>query len=465
MPDFSTISQSPDIRAIVQENTLERAFHDSLYPRLMFRGEAEPIIFPANIGDSLVFTGIGLIKPKMRPLAPNTDPAPSDYQKEQWDIQLQTYADTIDTPMPTSIAAIANLFLRNAQQLGLGAGQTLNRLVRNKMYNAALSGHTVADGAQGPTVTLRVKRLNGFTKARQTTGNAVRFTVVSAANPLPILIFDTTPAQVARNVIGFSPDTAGDEIGPGTVTLDAVVTVLDRAYVIAVDRTFLVRVGGGFKVDDVGSGDILRLQDIRALVARFRQSNVPMMPDGRYHMHLDPTSETQVFADPEFQRLNTSLPDYVMYRELAIGELHGVIYFRNTECPQADTVEGGSTATFSQDDPFAGELYNNGVVATGVPIHRALLVGMEGVKEYYQDLSALITEAGVTGKIGEPRITNNSIEVFTERVQLILRSPQNRLQDQVAASYRFIGDWAVRTDATTGDVARFKRLGTVEHGA
>lgn len=190
MPDFSTISQSPDIRAIVQENTLERAFHDSLYPRLMFRGEAEPIIFPANIGDSLVFTGIGLIKPKMRPLAPNTDPAPSDYQKEQWDIQLQTYADTIDTPMPTSIAAIANLFLRNAQQLGLGAGQTLNRLVRNKMYNAALSGHTVADGAQGPTVTLRVKRLNGFTKARQTTGNAVRFTVVSAANPLPILIFD-----------------------------------------------------------------------------------------------------------------------------------------------------------------------------------------------------------------------------------------------------------------------------------
>jgi hypothetical protein len=34
------------------------------------------------------------------------------------------YADAIDTHMPTSITAIANLFLRNAQQMGLAAGMT-----------------------------------------------------------------------------------------------------------------------------------------------------------------------------------------------------------------------------------------------------------------------------------------------------------------------------------------------------
>lgn len=464
MPDFSTILQSPEIRSLVQENILERAFHDALFPRLLFRGEASPQLWPANIGDTMVFTGVGLIRPKMKPLTPGQDPAPSDYAKEQWTAQLQQYADTIDTHMPTSITAIANLFLRNAQQLGLSAGQSLNRLTRNKLYNAAVSGHTVADGGQGPTTTLRVKRLNGFTRSR-VGGSTVRYETVSGSNPLPIKVFDQAgPAEVSRNVTGFTPDTAGDEIGPGTLTLDVAVTVLDRAYVIADDRTFLVRVGGGFKVDDVGSNDVLRLADVRSGVARFWQMNVPEQPDGRFHCHLGPTSQAQIFADPEFQRLLTSLPDYFMYRQFALGELLGCVFFRNSEAPIDATVDGGPTATYSQDDPFAGELFNSGA-ATGVPIHRPLFVGQGGIYEYYQDLGQLITDAGVTGRVGEPSITNNGIEVMSERIQLIIRAPLNRLQDSVSTSWKFIGDWPVRTDATTGDAARYKRILAIEHGA
>ncbi len=62
MADFSTILQTPQIRAIVQENILERAFHDALFPRLLFRGEATVQNYPLNVGDSMVFTGAGLIK-------------------------------------------------------------------------------------------------------------------------------------------------------------------------------------------------------------------------------------------------------------------------------------------------------------------------------------------------------------------------------------------------------------------
>lgn len=461
MPDFSTILQSPDIRALVQDGILERAFHDALFPRLLFRGEAAPQIWPGNIGDSMIFTGVGLIKKKMKPITPGSDPVPSDYAKEQWTAQIQQYADTIDTHMPTSITAIANLFLRNAQQLGLGAAQTMNSLVRNKLYNAALSGHTVADGAQVATTSLLVKRLNGFTRSR-VGGSTVRYETVSGSNPLPIVVF--TGSATAVNVIGFTPVTPGDEIGPGTLTLSAAVTVADRAYVIANDRTSLVRVGGGFSVDSIGSNDLLRLADIRSAVARFWQQNVPEQPDGRFHCHLDPISQTQIFADPEFQRLLTSLPDYFMYRQFALGELLGCVFFRNSEVPQVDTVDGGSTASFSQDDPFAGELYNNGAT-TGVQIHRALFVGQGSIYEYYQDLSQLITEAGVTGRVGAPQITNNGIEVMSERVQLIIRAPLNRLQDSVSTSWKFIGDWPVRTDSTTGDVARYKRMLVIEHGA
>jgi hypothetical protein len=118
---------------------------------------------------------------------------------------------------------------------------------------------------------------------------------------------------------------------------------------------------------------------------------------------------------------------------------------------------------FDEDDPFAGELTSDGTAA-GVPIHRPLFTGQAAIYEYYQELSQLITEAGVTGKVGEPSITNSGIDVFTDRIQLIFRSPQNRIQDIVATSWKFIGDWPVRTDVTTGDAARFKRIVVIEHG-
>lgn len=433
----------------------------------MFRGEAAPQLWAGNIGDTQIFTGVGLVKPKMQALQPGQDPVPSSYTFEQWEATLQQYADSIDTPMPTSMVAIANLFLRNAQQLGLSAGQAVNRIARNRLYNAGLSGWTVADGAQAAVTTLRVKRINGFTRARRpglSGASQVRFDLVSASNPLPITIFDNAgPAEVSRTVVGFTPDTSGDETGPGTLTISGgAVTVSDRAYVFSVDRTFLARVGGGNKVDDIGSLDILKLADIRNAVAHLRQQNVPAMPSGRFHCHFAPASENQVFADPEWQRLHTSLPDYYMYKDFVVGDVLGCVFFRNSENPQADTVEGGLTATYSQEDPFAGELYNTGA-STGLKIQRPIFVGQGAILEYYSDLSMLLTEAGITGKVGEPKINNNGIEVFTDRIQLILRAPQNRLQDLVSTSWRFIGDWPIRTDAAVGDAARYKRMAIIEH--
>lgn len=467
MADFSTILQSPQVRAIVQDNLLERAFHDALFPRLLFRGDAEPVEWPANVGDTMVFSGVGLIPPKMQPLQPGQDPVPSNYQVEQWVAQLQQYADTIDTPMPTSIVAIANLFLRNAQQLGVSAGQSLNRLVRDKMYDAALSGNTVADGAQSGVTTLRVARLNGFTTARNPNlagASTVRFDGVSTANPLAVNI-NGTGGVVARNVTGFVADTPGDTIGPGVLTIDSSVTVADRAYVISVDSSYIVNAGGAATIDGIGPSNQFRLSLIRQAIARFRQQNVPDHPDGMFHMHLDPTSESELYNDPELQRLMTALPDYFVYRQFAIGQMLGTAFFRNTECPLPETVVGGNASyispalSFSQQDPFPGELVN----ANGTVIHRPLLSGQGGIKEYYQDLNQLLTEAGITGRVGEFQISNNGIEVSVERIQLILRSPLNRLQDMVAASWKFIGDWPLRTDASTGDKARYKRFVSVQH--
>lgn len=466
MPAFSVISQDPTIRSLVQDGMLERAFHDALYPALLFRADAEPILYPGNVGDSQVFTGKGLLKPKVKPLAPGQDPTPSTAPFEQWVATMQKWADTIDTYMPNSVVDIANLFLANAATLGLGAGQTMNRVVREQMYNSAMSGHTVADVAAGPVTSIHVARLNGFTKARRpdlTTGSPVKFDTVSGNNPLQILVTHLG-TDTAVNVIGFVSDNPGDEIGPGTLTLDAAVTVSVRDPVNALNATFLDRVGGGKSVDAITHTSLFRLADIRAMVGRFRNMNVRPQASGYYHCHLDPISEGQIFNDSEFNRLLTSLPDSFLYQEFALGRLLGTVFYRNSECPQATTVDGGTTDSYSTDDPFGGELFTLGSATTGVPIHRPLFSGMGAIKEYYLNMSELITEGGVTGKVGEPKVTADGIEVNVDRVQLIIRAPLDRLQEKVACSWKFYGAYAVRTDVTTGDAAAFKRMGVVEHG-
>ncbi len=468
MADFSTILQSPEVRQVVQENLLERAFHDALFPGLLYRGEAVPQPWPAHSGDSQIFSAPGLIRPKQKPLQPGTDPTPSSYTVEQWESTLQQYADTIDTHMPTSIAAIIDLFMRNAHQLGMSASQSLNRIVRDRMYNAAMSGWTVATTSTTASASLAVQNLNGFTKARRPTvagASKVRFEAVSAGNPLPITV-EEAGGGVTRNVIGFTPTNPGDEIGPGVLLLDAVATVVSRGYVKSYDRSNMVIAGGGNSVGDISPADTLKLAHFRQAVSSFWQNSVPVHTDGRFHGHIDPVSISQVYEDPEFQRLNTSLPDYVIYRQFALGEMLNIVFFRNTESPIRETVQtlNDVGVTYSTEDQFGGELYSNGNATTGTPIHRVLLSAQGGIYEYFQDLMQLITDAGVTGKVAEPRIVNNGIEVMSDRIQLIIRGPLNRLQDLVSVSWKFIGDWPARTDATTGDTARYKRFITIEHG-
>jgi hypothetical protein len=466
--DFSVILQTPQFRAIVQENALDRMFRDALFPEQLFRAEATaPERWDANVGDNKTFTGKGLMAVNLIPLIPGQDPQPGDYSLEQWTALQAKWANSIDTNLPTAYAACVNKLTQDLQQLGLNAGQTLNRVSRYRLFNAADSGWTVADGAQSSTTTLLVKRLNGFTRSRRpdlSAGSPVRYDVVTANNPLSISYVHTATTSTV-NVIGFTPVTPGDEIGPGTLTLDAAITVSDRDPVMASTRTFRTLSGGGNATDAIGSTDILHLVDVRTAVARLRDANVQPTNDGYFHFHLDPTGESQLFADNEVQRLNIGQLDSDMYKDFQIGRLMGCIFYRNNEVPKGTNVFGGTTATFSPRDPIAGELYSNGNATTGTAVHRALVVGREAFNEYYVDQTAMITEAGVQGRIERgATIRNNGIEMEVERIKVIMRSPQDRLQENVSNTWAFQGDFVVRTDGATGDAAAFKRVGAVLFG-
>jgi hypothetical protein len=448
---------------------LERAFHNALYPRLLFRGEAVPQKWTQNIGDNMTFTAEGLLTPDASPLIPGQDPDDAQATFEQYSAQLQQYGKpSISTFMPNDMVAIAKIFMSNARRLGLAAAQAINNQVRDRMYNAAESGWTVVDGAFSGVATIRVKRLNGLTRARRpdlAAGSPVAFAPVSTNNPLSVHIFDSG-ADTVFSIISFLADNPGDEIGPGTITLNTTVTsVLNRAYVKTADRSDLTIVGGGNKVDDVTAVDTPSFTDVRSALTNLQNNNIPVHPDGRFHAHMDPTSQARLYDTPEWQRLNTSLPDFYYYRQYALGEFLGIVFMNDTQCPQSNTVVGGSTATFSLQDPFAPELFGgaNAGTVNGVPLHRMIITGMGGIFEYYMDQSALITEAGLNGKTGAFSITNNGIEVLTERITLIIRAPIDKLQQSVSMSWSLFADWPVRTDASTGDAARYKRFATILH--
>jgi hypothetical protein len=455
----------PSIQELVQQGAVERAFHDGLYPNLAYRAEAMAEEWPANTGQLILMSRPGLLTPKVRPLTPGSDPQPSIVPYEQWSATLSQFADAVDTPMLTAITAAGNLFLRNIQQLGLGAGQSVNHLARNNLFIAYLSGQTCLIAATLTTDTqIRVGAINGFTDVLVPGPNQVAPRPVSPANPLSVTV-GIGAAAVKVNVIGAVPDIPADTNGPGTLLLSAAIgtAFANRTAVISSAAPRIVRTGGGASVDAIGPSDTVVLQDVINACALLRRANVLPHEDGYYHAHISPLSNSQLFADNVLQRLNTALPEGIMYSSGFVGHISGILFFMNTESP--DALNTGTRVfngpNFAQYSPEIGaETTNDGQVDIG----RIIVTGKGALYERYLDESQLVTEAGVTGAIGTFDVVNQGIQILTERIRLILRSPQDRLQQVVSSAWSITTSFPVPSDITApSGPERFKRAVVIEH--
>lgn len=444
-----------EIANIIQDRTLERVFHDALYPRLLYRSEAMAESWAANLGERMTFTRAGLIPVKIQPLTPGQDPTPSTYAFEQWEVEAKQQGDTIDTHMPTSQVSIAPLFMRNTVQLGLNAGETLNRLVRDRLFRAYLGGTTnLAVAGVAGQVSIEVASINGFT---ETLSNG-RVVPVSSAAPIA-----ATVGAESVSVIGAEASNPLDPFGRGRLFLAAALvgSPAIRSVVLATNRSRIVRVGGGSSVDALTGSSIITMQDIINAVTRMRTMKIPPCSDGFYHVHMTPNGEAQIFADPVFQRLYQSLPESAAYRDYAIGQLLGCRFYRDTENP--NTINSGPLVASGSSAQSSGEIGGDVVNGAGVPVDRTIILGGGTIYEKYLDESKYITDAGVTGKIGQFSVVNNGVQVMTNRIRYILRAPLDRLQQVVAQTWSWSGDFAIPSDILTGDPARFKRAVIIEH--
>ncbi len=437
------------INNMIQDNLLQQYFLDSLFPKQLFRGMAKRESWTANVGETAIFTRTGILPINTKARKPGVDPTPQNpVSIEQWSVTCNPYNDTIDTFMPNSEVALASLFVQNTQKLGMQAGQTLDHIVRNRLYNAYLSGNAYALASTNNSTSLRINTCEGF-------GVILvdgRPRAVSAANRQKI-----TVNGVVNYVTGIALDVDDEPYGPGTLTLAIAISATAGEAVLADNRSRIIRAGGGATSNALTANSFLTMAQIRAGVARLRTLNVPTYADGTYHMHLDPTSEAQLFADTEFQRLLRGCPDHTMMKDFALGQLMGVTFYSNNECP--------SLLNTSTYDKIAGDMVVQLGANAGVEIHRAILLGENSVMEKYVNESHYETEAGTLAKIGNFSITNNGVEVVTEGIRHIIQAPSNRLQNIVPQTWSFTGDWGIPTDSVTGDTAMYKRGIIFEHGA
>lgn len=448
-----------------QQGLLERAYHDGLYPNLAYRAEAAPEEWEVNTGETRTMTRAGLLPPIVTPQIPGTDPIPQQVPFEQWTATLSQFSGAVDTNLPTSTTTNANLFLRNLHQLGLQAGQSVNRLARNELFKAYVSGQTVTTTTIGAGDTqLRVASLNGFTDV-VIPNSSLAPQPVSASFPLAAKV-GAPGSQVAVTIVGFQADTPGDVYGSGTLFLSAAIGTAfatTRNPVVSAYAPTVVRTGIGNSIDGIGANDTLTLQHVFNSVALLRRQNVQPHDDGYFHCHISPVMMAQLFADPVFQRLNQSLPEHAIYKEGFLGWMAGVMFFMNNESPETATVNGGTLVATALSGVFASEIGAEVTNGSGVNIGRAIITGKGGIYEKYRDESAYVTEAGTTGKIGEFDVVNNSIQILTERIRLVIRSPMDRLQQNVSAAWSITTSFPIPSDITApGGTQRFRRCIVIE---
>lgn len=444
-----------------QQSLIERAMYDALFPNMLFRMEAEVDQWPLHTGTQILSTRTGLMTPKTKPLRAGVDPDPDSAPHEQWIMNLFRYGSRVDTHMPTAVTANADLFLDNIKTLGLNAAQSMNRIVRNNLYTPYLSGNTVviANALTGDT-TIRVAAINGFTDVVTTDANgSVRPVPVSTSFPLPITITGVTGT---RNVVGFVADNPDDLFGPGTLQLSATLgaAVAARSPVVSSAAPIIYRVGGGASIDAIGSNDVLQLQDINAAAASLRTNNVLKHEDGMFHGHLPPSGITNLGTDDVLRRGMNANIESSYYKDAYIAELYKTAMLENNECPDSGNTGAltstGVSAMYSED--IGAETINE----SGVRIGRMIITGRGCLQERWLDESAYVSQAGVTGKIGEFDVATNGISVETLRTKLIISAPINVFQDQVRAAWSASTSFAAPTDKATGNASRYKRAIALE---
>lgn len=406
------------IQAILQNGLLYRAFEDALSPDFLYAATASSRPWGGSVGDTSTFTKPGLLTPVTTPLVVGNDPAAATYSIEQYSATMNQYGNSMDTNLLQSSMALASKFIEDNTLLAVNAGQSLNRVARNKLYAAYGGGRTWATSVVTST-TIAVNDTTGFGTVLV---NGVP-TAVSVTNPLPI-----TVNGVANTVVSVNSATS--------LTLGTSITTAVGQTVLANNAPVSVRNGAATSRYGIATTDLATAALFRTAVARLRSMAVPTV-NGNYVAHIDATTEAELFADADFKQAYQGRGDSEVFQEMSIGTFLGIDWVRNIEAPT--TTDGGSTQNLT--------------------IHRPIVFGGGAlIAAPFENMGTLL--ADVNTGAGSIELIGPSAGV---QVAHIVRPPLDKLQQVVSSSWSWVGDFAVPSDSGTGDAALYKRGVVIEH--
>ena len=407
------------ITAIMQNGMLDKTFQDALIPEFLYPALADQQPWQGGLGDTKTFTRKGLLSPVTTAIT-GSDASANTYSIEQWSVIMDQYGNSVDTNLLQSSMTLASKFLADVQTLGINAGQSINQVCRNKLFAAYAGGQTWCTTAGSSDTSIIVQSVNGFQNVMV---NGV-LTPVSGSNPLNVTI-----NGVANTVTGVN-------VGTSTLTLGSARVDVQGDPVIAANAPTIVRPTGISTGFNLVAGSVATLAMFRSAVARLRSMNVPTF-GGYFVAHIDATTEAELFADADFKQALQGRVDSPIWQGLSIGRFSGIDWVRNLEAPTVAPT-GGSTVT----------------------AHRAIVMGQNAlVAAPFEDTGSLLAGTGVED-VPSVRMVNAA---NTVDVALIVRPPQDRLQQNISTTWSYVGDFGVPSDSLTGDAALYKRACVVEH--
>lgn len=468
------------IQGLLQQNFLERELEEGLDSILAYRGLVVEETVPARIGETLTRTRKGRRAPITAPmnLANNSgidnglSSANGVFSIEQYTFSLQEYADTTDLNLMAEQAEIVRQFLNNARNLAVQAAQSLERICRQKLFNAYLGGNTrtivdpgsgivASTSAQPASITsgtttagIHVDDIRGF----QTVLVAGAVTPVSSSAVLPTVFTKSTGVTGTLEVqlatpysavsLGYQSGksaldvTTTPEAVPGILTIKntggSTWTIGAGDALVASTAPLIMRPFGRRTTPDIKASDVLTMGILADAMAYMRDNGVPPMDDGTFHILLNNTSMRQLWADPDFKSMaqGRGAGDPV-YRDMDIVTLLGMTFIPTTET------------------------YIHQISGNAFKVQRPIICGAESIIQgNYEGMQTWLSESGIDA----------SQVAMVDGVVQIVREPLDRLKQIVAQSWTWIGDFAVPTDLTatptiipTASGAAYKRAVVIEH--
>ncbi|RFB80005.1 DUF4043 domain-containing protein [Methylovirgula sp. 4M-Z18] len=444
------------LQAAIQQGFLETEFQAGLTSGLAYRKIADREPVAINIGESVTKTRFGYKAPATTPLMPSANTnldnglTSSPFAIEQYVLNINQYADTIDLNIVTSQVGIANQALVNAKNNGFQARQTLDRLARNALFGGTpvgpatfggyLGGNTrvrTTLGSAGPTIA--VDDVRGFELALS---NGT-FSPVTGSNTAQVLVgADIYTLQgVTRDATNVSTSViTGDPTGAlkgisGALTFTTSVSVADGTagnVVVHQNGPLIVRPSNRATWNNLVAGDALTAATIQTAVAQLRANTGS---DETFDFFLDPFSMMSLYRDQDFKLAYQGQYGSNELRHGEIFQLYGCNFHQTNEAPLQS--------------------------ANGLTIRRPIIVAQGALIE--GDF------AGMTEKAMDWAGENADI-VLSEGVAQVTRAPLDRLQQIIAQSWFWIGGFVTPSDATatqniipTASNAYLKRAVVIEH--